>query len=198
MSWTSAARSICTRPTGTRESHACVFLYACVFLCVCVFVCVCMCACWTRWSRPVSHLSYSNVVEVQGHQVDEFKMEPGAVTVATMNPDAVGTWLLHCHVNDHIKAGMITTFTVRGARPVLASAQGRTVTYYVAAEEVSMLCVCVCVWACVCVCVRVCVCVYVRVCKTNISSNPSALTLTQVMWDYLPGGKRMCASPMVS
>jgi len=24
----------------------------------------------------------------------------------------VGTWLFHCHVNDHIRAGMLTRYTV--------------------------------------------------------------------------------------
>jgi FtsP/CotA-like multicopper oxidase with cupredoxin domain len=27
-------------------------------------------------------------------------------------PDEVGTWLLHCHVKDHITAGMITRYRV--------------------------------------------------------------------------------------
>jgi hephaestin len=31
---------------------------------------------------------------------------------ADMTPDAVGTWLLHCHVNDHITAGMVTRYRV--------------------------------------------------------------------------------------
>jgi len=30
-----------------------------------------------------------------------------------MIPDDVGTWMYHCHVNDHLDAGMTTTFTVR-------------------------------------------------------------------------------------
>nr|WP_241990758.1 multicopper oxidase domain-containing protein [Cryobacterium gelidum] len=27
--------------------------------------------------------------------------------------DDVGTWLFHCHVNDHITAGMLTRYRVR-------------------------------------------------------------------------------------
>jgi FtsP/CotA-like multicopper oxidase with cupredoxin domain len=29
-----------------------------------------------------------------------------------MQPDNVGTWLFHCHVNDHISAGMLSLYTV--------------------------------------------------------------------------------------
>ena len=32
--------------------------------------------------------------------------------VADMAPDAVGTWLLHCHVNEHLRGGMSALFTV--------------------------------------------------------------------------------------
>jgi len=32
--------------------------------------------------------------------------------VGDMVPDNVGTWLLHCHVNDHILAGMQTRYRV--------------------------------------------------------------------------------------
>jgi FtsP/CotA-like multicopper oxidase with cupredoxin domain len=30
-----------------------------------------------------------------------------------MLADNPGTWLLHCHVADHIHAGMFTTFTIQ-------------------------------------------------------------------------------------
>lgn len=33
-------------------------------------------------------------------------------STADMVPDNVGTWLFHCHVNDHIKAGMIMRYLV--------------------------------------------------------------------------------------
>jgi FtsP/CotA-like multicopper oxidase with cupredoxin domain len=26
-----------------------------------------------------------------------------------------GVWMLHCHVNDHMEAGMYTTYTIRDA-----------------------------------------------------------------------------------
>jgi manganese oxidase len=33
---------------------------------------------------------------------------------ADLLPDGVGTWLFHCHVNEHIAAGMITRYKVTG------------------------------------------------------------------------------------
>ncbi|MGZ5835968.1 MAG: multicopper oxidase domain-containing protein [Xanthobacteraceae bacterium] len=30
-----------------------------------------------------------------------------------MRPDNKGTWLFHCHVNDHLTAGMAALYTVR-------------------------------------------------------------------------------------
>ena len=36
---------------------------------------------------------------------------PASMMVADMAPDNVGTWLFHCHVNDHIN-GMLTRHRV--------------------------------------------------------------------------------------
>lgn len=35
-----------------------------------------------------------------------------SIQTLKMRPQLPGTWLLHCHVTDHIKAGMIATYTV--------------------------------------------------------------------------------------
>jgi hephaestin len=32
--------------------------------------------------------------------------------VSDMVPDDPGTWLFHCHVNDHIAAGMLSRYRV--------------------------------------------------------------------------------------
>jgi FtsP/CotA-like multicopper oxidase with cupredoxin domain len=45
-------------------------------------------------------------------RTDMVHLEPMMMVVADMIPDNVGTWLLHCHVNDHIEGGMQTLFTV--------------------------------------------------------------------------------------
>lgn len=45
-------------------------------------------------------------------RTDMVHLEPMMAVVADMVPDNVGTWLFHCHVNDHIEGGMQTLFTV--------------------------------------------------------------------------------------
>lgn len=47
-----------------------------------------------------------------GMRTDIIELLPASMKVFDMEPDNSGTWLLHCHVNDHIKAGMITRFQV--------------------------------------------------------------------------------------
>lgn len=43
---------------------------------------------------------------------DVFDIFPGTYQTLEMFPRAPGIWLLHCHVTDHIHAGMETTYTV--------------------------------------------------------------------------------------
>ena len=43
---------------------------------------------------------------------DMVHLEPMMMIQADMVPDNVGTWLFHCHVNEHIEGGMQTLFTV--------------------------------------------------------------------------------------
>ncbi|XP_054441156.1 ceruloplasmin isoform X2 [Pteronotus mesoamericanus] len=43
---------------------------------------------------------------------DVFDVFPGTYQTVKMFPTTLGTWLLHCHVTDHIHAGMETTYTV--------------------------------------------------------------------------------------
>jgi FtsP/CotA-like multicopper oxidase with cupredoxin domain len=45
-------------------------------------------------------------------RTDMLELGPMMMAVADMVPDSVGTWLLHCHVNEHIKGGMQALFTV--------------------------------------------------------------------------------------
>ena len=48
-----------------------------------------------------------------GMRTDIVELLPASMKVVDMVPDNEGTWLYHCHVNDHIDAGMIALFTVR-------------------------------------------------------------------------------------
>ena len=45
-------------------------------------------------------------------RTDIVHLEPMMMAVADMIPDSLGTWLFHCHVNEHLKGGMNTLFTV--------------------------------------------------------------------------------------
>ena len=51
-------------------------------------------------------------VTIMGMRTDVASLLPMSMQVADMVPDVLGTWLYHCHVNDHIIAGMMAKFTV--------------------------------------------------------------------------------------
>ena len=47
-----------------------------------------------------------------GMRTDIVELLPASMKVLDMTTDADGTWLFHCHVNDHIDAGMLALYTV--------------------------------------------------------------------------------------
>lgn len=47
-----------------------------------------------------------------GHRKDVVDLLPGTMTSADMRATNPGTWLYHCHVTDHITAGMIATYRI--------------------------------------------------------------------------------------
>jgi FtsP/CotA-like multicopper oxidase with cupredoxin domain len=51
-------------------------------------------------------------VLVNSMRMDTVSMGPMAMIVADMVPDDPGTWLFHCHVNDHFDGGMFALFKV--------------------------------------------------------------------------------------
>src|SRR4249920_1560495 len=55
---------------------------------------------------------HGNTVTVNGMRMDVVSLLPATMVVADMVPDDIGTWLFHCHVNDHITAGMLTRYKV--------------------------------------------------------------------------------------
>ena len=55
---------------------------------------------------------HGNTVTVNGMRMDVVSLLPATMVVADMVPDDVGIWLFHCHVNDHIRAGMLTRYKV--------------------------------------------------------------------------------------
>jgi len=84
---------------------------------------------------------HGNTVVYNGGRGDQFELLASSVGVADMVPENPGTWQLHCHVNDHKKAGMLSLYTIDAAGQPAPSATcaglgGTTRTYYIAAEEV--------------------------------------------------------------
>ncbi|XP_030056055.1 ferroxidase HEPHL1 isoform X1 [Microcaecilia unicolor] len=60
------------------------------------------------------------------HRADVYDLFPGTFQTVELIAGNPGTWLLHCHVADHIHAGMETTFTVHSKPaplPPLASSE---------------------------------------------------------------------------
>ena len=55
---------------------------------------------------------HGNDVTVNGMRMDVVDLLPASMITADMVPDNAGTWLFHCHVNDHIAAGMMTRYRV--------------------------------------------------------------------------------------
>uniref|UniRef100_A0A1A8FV06 Hephaestin n=1 Tax=Nothobranchius korthausae TaxID=1143690 RepID=A0A1A8FV06_9TELE len=46
------------------------------------------------------------------HRVDSYELFPATFQTVKMRPEFPGSWLLHCHVSDHISAGMEAMYTV--------------------------------------------------------------------------------------
>jgi FtsP/CotA-like multicopper oxidase with cupredoxin domain len=60
---------------------------------------------------------HGNTVTVAGMRMDSVSLLPAAMVTANMVADNPGIWLFHCHVSDHINAGMLVRYQI------LASAQ---------------------------------------------------------------------------
>eukprot|EP01084_Bolivina_argentea_P087930 158751_1 len=62
---------------------------------------------------PHSPHWHGNIVQNSGGDfVDTLTLIPGVTQTVTMSVDAEGLWLYHCHVHDHIDAGMYTMYKV--------------------------------------------------------------------------------------
>ncbi|XP_024118878.1 ferroxidase HEPHL1 [Oryzias melastigma] len=57
------------------------------------------------------------------HRADVFDLFPGTFQTVEMVAGNPGTWLLHCHVTDHIHAGMEATFTIENKSSTNRSAR---------------------------------------------------------------------------
>lgn len=56
---------------------------------------------------------HGNAGLLNGHRVDVVELLPASFKVVDMVTDNAGTWMYHCHVDDHLRAGMTALYTVR-------------------------------------------------------------------------------------
>jgi len=55
---------------------------------------------------------HGNTVLVNGARTDVLSLAPAQMITADMIADNPGTWLFHCHVSDHMEAGMVAMYKV--------------------------------------------------------------------------------------
>ncbi|MBI1837487.1 MAG: multicopper oxidase domain-containing protein [Flavobacteriia bacterium] len=55
---------------------------------------------------------HGNVVNFNGQYTDVLELLPANMLIANMRPYNVGTWAFHCHVTDHMMAGMTALYNV--------------------------------------------------------------------------------------
>ncbi len=55
---------------------------------------------------------HGNTVLVAGQRTDVLNIAPAQMITADMVPDAPGIWLYHCHISDHMLAGMVARYEV--------------------------------------------------------------------------------------
>ncbi len=56
---------------------------------------------------------HGNVVTVDKHHTDIFSLLPAQFVTADMVPDKAGTWMFHCHVDEHMEGGMMAMYQVQ-------------------------------------------------------------------------------------
>ena len=55
---------------------------------------------------------HGNTITTMGMRTDVMQLLAGGMGTGDMTPDDAGVWLLHCHINDHIAAGMSTRYQI--------------------------------------------------------------------------------------
>src|ERR1700752_3925561 len=58
-----------------------------------------------------AHWHGEPVIE-SGHHTDVIELLPGSMKTADMIADNPGTWMFHCHVEDHMEGGMMAVYTI--------------------------------------------------------------------------------------
>lgn len=55
---------------------------------------------------------HGETVTYQGTNTDVIELLPGSMKTVDMIADNPGTWMFHCHVEDHMEAGMMAVYTI--------------------------------------------------------------------------------------
>ncbi len=55
---------------------------------------------------------HGETVTDQGRNIDLVELLPGSMKTVDMVADNPGTWMFHCHVDDHMEGGMMAAFTI--------------------------------------------------------------------------------------
>jgi FtsP/CotA-like multicopper oxidase with cupredoxin domain len=69
---------------------------------------------------------HGNTVLSHGTRRDTLFLLPLGAETADMVPDAPGIWLFHCHIDDHMDAGMMARYEVLPASPTTADTKQHT------------------------------------------------------------------------
>jgi hephaestin len=59
---------------------------------------------------------HGKTLRFRSRNTDVIELLPGSMATADMVADNPGTWLFHCHVGDHMDAGMAATYTISPAQ----------------------------------------------------------------------------------
>ena len=55
---------------------------------------------------------HGETVNYEGRHTDVVELLPGSMKTVDMIADNLGSWMFHCHVDDHMEAGMIAIYTI--------------------------------------------------------------------------------------
>lgn len=87
----------------------------------------------------VAHMHGLVGVTNSGLHSDSIRLIPGSTAAMDIIPDVVGTWLFHCHINDHLHAGMTALVKVKTdgtSKSPSPTPLARERHYYIQAESV--------------------------------------------------------------
>ena len=68
---------------------------------------------------------HGETVTDEGRNTDVIELLPGSMRTVDMIADNPGTWMFHCHVEDHMEAGMMARYEVLPAPATTADTKQR-------------------------------------------------------------------------